>query len=64
MGGLLGLLEIVFSVAFGIWLFQEELTTKVIIGGALILVAAALPHLVSLIKKDELVVEEKIKEVS
>lgn len=44
VGGLLGLLEIVFSIAFGILLFNEDLSTKVFIGAVLILVAAALPH--------------------
>lgn len=45
VGGLLGLLEIVFSVLFGIWIFNEDLTTQVMIGAGLILVAAALPHI-------------------
>lgn len=45
IGGLLGLLEIVFSIALGIWLFGEDLTTQVIVGSALILCAAALPHI-------------------
>lgn len=51
IGGLLGLLEIVFSVAFGLILFHQELTLQVIIGGVLILIAAALPHLQELISK-------------
>ncbi|MFM2423634.1 MAG: hypothetical protein RLZZ70_19 [Candidatus Parcubacteria bacterium] len=50
IGGLLGLLEIVFAVLLGIILFQEELTTKVVIGSSLILIAAALPHIHSLLK--------------
>ena len=45
IGGLIGLLEVVFSVLFGILLFGEELTAKVIIGAMLILIAAALPHI-------------------
>ncbi len=45
ISGLLGLLEIVFSVAFGIFLFGEALTLKVVLGMGLILIAAALPHL-------------------
>lgn len=45
IGGLLGLLEIVFSVIFGIWIFSEELTTQIMIGAGLILIAAALPHI-------------------
>lgn len=46
IGGLLGLLEVVFSIIFGILIFNEGLTTPVVIGGILILIAAALPHLV------------------
>ncbi len=45
VGGLLGLLEIVFAVLLGIVMFNEELTSKVIIGSCLILIAAALPHI-------------------
>lgn len=45
VGGLLGLLEIVFSIALGIWLFNESLTTHVVIGSVLIILAAALPHI-------------------
>ena len=45
IGGLLGLLEIVFSVLLGIILFNEGLSTEVVIGSVLILTAAALPHL-------------------
>lgn len=45
IGGLIGLLEIVFSIGLGIMIFQEILTTKVIIGGLLIIFAAVLPHL-------------------
>jgi len=44
-GGLLGLLEIVFSILFGIVIFGESLTGRLIVGGALIIIAAALPHL-------------------
>ncbi|HLD03022.1 MAG TPA: EamA family transporter, partial [Candidatus Nanoarchaeia archaeon] len=45
IGGLVGLLEIVFSVLSGILFFKEILTLKVIIGAILIISAAALPHL-------------------
>lgn len=45
VGGLLGLLEIIFSVVFGIILFNESLTTSVVLGALLILVAASLPHI-------------------
>ena len=48
VGRLIGLLEIVFSILFGILIFQEVLTAKVIVGAALILFAAALPHIADL----------------
>lgn len=51
IGGLLGLLEIVFSITFGILIFKEVLTTKIIIGGGVIILAAALPHIGALLKK-------------
>ncbi len=44
IGGLIGLLEIVFSVLFGIILFKEELTLRVLTGALLIIAAASLPH--------------------
>ncbi len=44
VGGLLGLLEIVFSVLFGIWIFNEALSIQVMVGAGFILLAAALPH--------------------
>jgi len=51
IGGLLGLLEIVFSILLGIMIFNEGLTEKTIIGGLIIIFAAALPHLVELGRK-------------
>jgi len=51
VGGLLDLLEIVFGITFGILIFKEVLTTKIIIGGLIIIFASALPHLVKLLKK-------------
>ncbi len=45
VGGLLGLLEIVFGVMLGIVLFNEELTPTLIIGSCFILLAASLPHI-------------------
>lgn len=51
IGGLLGLLEIVFSVGFGILLFGEKLTSHVAIGGFLILIAASLPQIQKLKKR-------------
>jgi len=50
IGALLGLLEIVFSILLGIIIFKEILSTKVIIGAILIIIAAALPHLVKIFK--------------
>lgn len=51
IGGLIGLFEVVFSILLGILIFQEALTLKVIVGAALILFAAALPHIVELRSK-------------
>ena len=45
IGGLLGLLEIVFAVSLGVVIFDEELTSKVVIGSILILIAASLPYI-------------------
>jgi drug/metabolite transporter (DMT)-like permease len=45
VGGLIGLSEILFAVLFGVLLFRESLTLPVLIGGALITVAASLPNL-------------------
>jgi drug/metabolite transporter (DMT)-like permease len=53
IGGLLGLLEIVFSIFFGMMLFGETIGGRALVGGMLILVAAALPHV------DELVVRRR-----
>lgn len=52
IGGLLGLLEIIFSITFGILIFKEVLTERIIIGGLVVIFASALPHLVSLFKKE------------
>ncbi|MFY9457747.1 MAG: DMT family transporter [Candidatus Spechtbacterales bacterium] len=51
VGGLLGLLEILFSISMGILLFGEMLTPKIVIGGSFILLAASFPHIVDMIKK-------------
>ena len=45
ISGLLGLLEIVFSITLGILIFHQALTVQVIVGALLIMVAAALPHI-------------------
>ncbi len=45
VGGLLSLLEVVFAVIFGILIFKEALTIQIAVGGSLIMLAAALPHI-------------------
>jgi drug/metabolite transporter (DMT)-like permease len=52
IGGLLGLLEIVFSILLGILIFHEVLTVRVIIGGTIIILAAVLPHIADLLHKN------------
>lgn len=54
IGGLIGLLEVVFGVGFGILIFGESLTLKVIAGGMLIIAAAALPHVQDLLAKKQM----------
>ncbi len=51
IGGLLGLLEIVFSLLLGLLIFSQALGNKVLLGAVLILIAAALPHVVELLHK-------------
>lgn len=53
IGGLIGLLEIVFSLGFGIIIFGERLSTKIMLGAMLILLAAALPHIYALKTKNK-----------
>ncbi len=50
VAGLLGLLEIVFSIAFGVVIFGEILTGRVILGAIIILFASSLPHIKELVK--------------
>jgi len=45
IGGLLGLLEVIFAIIFGMLLFHQTLTLMVVLGGILIMIAAALPHI-------------------
>lgn len=45
IGSLIGLLEIIFGVLFGVIFFSEKVTVSVIIGSLLILGAVALPYL-------------------
>jgi drug/metabolite transporter (DMT)-like permease len=48
IGSLIGLAEILFGVVFGVLLFGEVMTMGVWVGGAMIVLAAALPSLVEL----------------
>ncbi|MBU0974334.1 DMT family transporter [Patescibacteria group bacterium] len=50
IGGLIGLLEVVFSIVFGIILFSEGLTMRSGLGALFVLSAAALPHVAELYK--------------
>ena len=48
IGGLLGLLEVVFSILLGMLFFHEVLTLRVGVGALLVISAAALPHIAEL----------------
>jgi drug/metabolite transporter (DMT)-like permease len=50
IGGLIGLVEIIVSIGMGIIVFHEGLTPRILQGAFLIILAAALPHVVDLIK--------------
>jgi len=50
VGALVGLMEIVFSILFGLVIFGELLTLGVIIGGALIILSASLSNIRDLLK--------------
>lgn len=45
IGGLIGLLEVVFGILFGFLFFKEALTADIIIGSLIILIAAMLPNI-------------------
>ena len=45
IGGLIGLLEVVFSIVFGIIIFSEGLNMRSGLGALLVLSAASLPHI-------------------
>jgi drug/metabolite transporter (DMT)-like permease len=45
IASLIGLLEIIFAVIFGLLLFAEKLSPGIVLGGILILISAALPNL-------------------
>jgi len=46
IGSLIGLAEIISGVGFGVFIFHETLTPSLIFGSIIIILAAALPHLV------------------
>ncbi len=49
IGSLIGLLEIIFSVLFGVWIFNDQLSTPIVLGGLIILASAILPDVYSLL---------------
>lgn len=51
IGGLIGLLEVVFAIIFGYLFFHENLTMVIVFGGAVILFAAILPYMHEIGKK-------------
>ena len=50
IGALIGLLEVIFAISFGIIFFQELLTMEMILGIGLVLIAIALPDLKNVMK--------------
>lgn len=48
IGGLLTPMEVVFGILFGILIFHESITPRILFGGMLIIIAAILPHLYQL----------------
>jgi drug/metabolite transporter (DMT)-like permease len=56
IGGLIGLMEIIFGVVFGILFFHERLTVLIVTGGLLIIFAAMLPDLVNIIRSRKSVI--------
>jgi len=52
-GGLIGLLEIVFSIFLGIIIFNEHLTLKIICGAILVILAVSMPHVNELLNRNK-----------
>lgn len=48
IGGLIGLLEIIFSALFGVVIFNDHLTIPIIMGGVIIIISVILPDLYAL----------------
>lgn len=64
IGSLIGLMEVVFSILFGILIFHESFTTAILVGSILIIAAAMLPDLITIIKhKRHAKAVEPIREV-
>jgi len=57
IGGLLGLLEVVFAAIFGAFLFREAVTIPLLVGSTLILLSASLPDLM---KQAENLIRKKV----
>lgn len=53
VGGIVGLLEIPFGILFGVLLFQERIIPAIVLGGILIILAAALPNIAEVINVKE-----------
>ncbi len=51
IGSLIGLAEILFGVFFGVMFFGENTSLAMIVGGVLIVVAAAIPSMVEMVRK-------------
>ncbi len=51
LAGLIGLLEVIAAIILGYFIFSEELHVLTLLGGLIILIAAALPHMADVAKK-------------
>lgn len=51
IGGIIGLLEVIFAAVFGVIFFHEIITSELVIGSLLIIIAVGLSDIYSLIKK-------------
>ncbi|MBI4138025.1 MAG: DMT family transporter [Candidatus Wildermuthbacteria bacterium] len=51
IGGLIGLLEVVFAIIFGALVFSEHIYFSTALGAVIIVIAAAMPHIVDMLSK-------------
>lgn len=51
IGGLIGLMEIIFGILFGMLFFGEVLTPRITFGALLVIIAAAMPNIIDLINQ-------------